>query len=290
MKIILDTDMHDTCDDVGAMGIMHILSKDYDATILAVTYSAYDEPGLKCIEIINRFFGNGDILIGTNKGLRLDYSYNMRNVSKHFDSTITRAATEDAYRVLRKVLANNKDVSIIGIGPLFNLNDLLMSEPDEISPKSGIELIKENVSELILMAGMLPQGSEYNIYIDPGAANNLFEKWPTKIIICDFSIGAHVTNGISFKHDFSNPISAAYSFNGPSESYDLLTMHFAITRDKDIWELSKPGKMKIEGSNNYWVDDENGNHCYLILKVGYKKIEKELEDILLEVNKYNGNA
>ena len=96
MKIILDTDMHDTCDDIGAMAVMHILSRVYNAEILGITYSAYDEPGLQCIEIVNRYFKNPDIPIGAYKKLRLDYSVNMRAVAKLFPSKITRNSAESA--------------------------------------------------------------------------------------------------------------------------------------------------------------------------------------------------
>jgi purine nucleosidase len=283
MKLLLDTDMHDTCDDIGAMAVMHVLSGTYNAEILGITYSAYDEPGLKCIEIVNNYFGRPQIPIGAYKKLRLDYSGNMRSVAKLFPSSIDRNSAEPAVRLMRKVLAKTEKVTVVGIGPLFNLRDLLESESDDISEKTGKELVAGSTQELILMAGNLKGKSEYNIYLDSTAASSVFSKWPNTITICDFSIGAQVSNGKTLHGDYSNPISAAYSYCGKSESYDLLAMHYALTRDSRIWSLSEPGEISVNGENVSWVGNIDGKHHYLILKIQYGEIEKILEDILMQV-------
>jgi hypothetical protein len=68
-------------------------------------------------------------------------------------------------------------------------------------------------------------------------------------------------------------------------------MHYAITRDSQIWELSEPGEISVNGENIAWSGNSNGKHYYLKLKISYMEIENILESILDKVrgkNFYNG--
>ena len=71
--------------------------------------------------------------------------------------------------VYREALASAEDrsVAISSIGLLTNLKALLMSEPDDISPFSGYDLVAQKVKTLAVMGGKYPSsngGSECNFW------------------------------------------------------------------------------------------------------------------------------
>jgi hypothetical protein len=68
-----------------------------------------------------------------------------------------------AYKVMRTVLANRKAVTLLITGQLNNYAQLLWSPADEISPLTGYQLVSNNASRVVAMAGQYPNGREYNI-------------------------------------------------------------------------------------------------------------------------------
>ena len=64
MKFILDTDMGSDCDDAGALALLHQLSKQGKAEILAVTHCASERTGAVSIKALNDWYGKPDIPIG----------------------------------------------------------------------------------------------------------------------------------------------------------------------------------------------------------------------------------
>jgi inosine-uridine nucleoside N-ribohydrolase len=66
----------------------------------------------------------------------------------------------DAVETYRKILAKQPDqsVTIVTVGFLTNLADLLDSKPDANSQLSGASLVKKKVKQLVSMAGWFPQG------------------------------------------------------------------------------------------------------------------------------------
>ena len=73
-------------------------------------------------------------------------------------------------------------MTIVTVGFLTNLTNLLDSKPDKISNLSGGELISKKVKILVSMAGRFPSGKEFNVYIDSAASKKVFENWPGKVI------------------------------------------------------------------------------------------------------------
>src|SRR5690606_15102860 len=103
------------------------------------------------------------------------------------DSIINRYAPElrtknypSAVNVYRRVLAGQPDnsVTIVTVGFLSNISDLLDSEADEYSALSGGDLVKAKVKHLVAMAGGFPEGSEFNINQHAAASANAIQKWP----------------------------------------------------------------------------------------------------------------
>src|SRR5690625_7325019 len=57
----------------------------------------------------------------------------------------------------------DSSVTIVTVGFMSNLAELLKSRPDRYSPLSGRELVGKKVKQYVAMAGMFPQGREFNV-------------------------------------------------------------------------------------------------------------------------------
>ena len=60
-KVIFDTDMYTDFDDVGALAVLHSLADAGECEILGTVVSTRRAPSMGMVELINRFYGRGDL-------------------------------------------------------------------------------------------------------------------------------------------------------------------------------------------------------------------------------------
>ncbi len=86
-----------------------------------------------------------------------------RRVSPHRAPDDQEPKAVDVYRQTLAA-APDQSVTIISVGFLVNLADLLQSPADSFSPLTGVELVRKKVKELVVMGGHFPRGdgAEYN--------------------------------------------------------------------------------------------------------------------------------
>lgn len=108
--------------------------------------------------------------------------------------------------------AKPKGITIVSLGYLEHLSDLVMSPKDKISRLSGRELIKEKVDKLVVMGGQYPRGEESNFLHNPTATENVVYNWPGKIVFAGSELGANVFSGgrLMREANDTDPIKAAY--------------------------------------------------------------------------------
>jgi hypothetical protein len=178
---------------------------------------------------------------------------------------------------------------------LNNLELLLDSKPDEYSPLNGYELVQQKVKLLSCMGGHFPAGhEEYNFNTYSRSTLYVLNCWPTPIVFLDGDFGEKVFCGEILNKKFKiedNPVAMAwYYYNGGKqrESWDELTALFAVKGCDKYFKLSEPGfcTYLIKGgewqpgrdnSKNVWMPDPNGKHRYLIPKMSYSDLGKELD-------------
>ena len=143
---------------------------------------------------------------------------------------------------------------IITIGMFNDLAALLKSPADEISPLSGMELVKAKVNCLVSMAAILPEGRECNVISDYKAAEVVFKEWPTVVYLSDFHIGWQVMSGYDHIQDpaeiEAHPLAMAYHYytrewthlprKGMNSSYDLTAIQFAAEGVGEFYSLLDP--------------------------------------------------
>ncbi len=249
-KIILDTDLGGDCDDVGAVAVLCNLAKQGAADILAVTYCIGNPWGAYFVQYELEYYGYFDVPVGSLKTSDfmcddVPYAKYTRPYVESYH--VPKTETEDAVRVLRRALANNEgmaDITLVAIGPLRNIANLLRSPADDISPKSGRELVRENVEEFVTMLGCISNTEmcEWNVEMDIPSAQYCVEQMPVPIIFSPFELGDHIQTGnLLASVPDSHPVKAAYLLHADGKchtrcSWDLITVYCAVHADTPLYE------------------------------------------------------
>jgi hypothetical protein len=244
-KIILDVDLSEDVDDAGALAVLHALANRGEAQILGILVSSRNEWVVPCADAINTWYGRSDLPIGYQRGLQYGYrntkdperetvSKYAEAVAKAFPHDLARSSdAPDAALLCRKLLSTQPDqsVTIVSVGFLTNLRDLLDSRPDEFSKLDGEALVKQKVKQWVCMGGIFPSGrfpdgqGEYNLMWDTAASVRAVNDWPTPVIFSGFAIGAAIKVGARLRETpEENPVRACYQlYNGLNnrEAWDL---------------------------------------------------------------------
>ena len=279
VPIILDTDIGPDYDDVGAMAVLHALSDRGEANPLAVISSNKNDLVVPTIDLLNIYFGRPELPTGAPKGNGASYGASQKwpemLLAKYPHKINNTSEAPDAVETYRKILSKQSDnsVTIVTIGFLTNLSDLLDSKPDKNSPLSGTDLVKKKVKQLVSMAGTFPSGREYNVYADSLASEKVFAQWPTQVIFSGFEIGKQIKTGLRVigNENLKSPVKDVYALSMPlskqdSEgrmSWDQTAVLVAVRGAQPYFGL-KRGKIIVEGGNNKWQDDPMGQHAYLM--------------------------
>ncbi|MHC5066848.1 MAG: nucleoside hydrolase, partial [Planctomycetota bacterium] len=146
-RIIFETDMCLDVDDVGALAMLHAMADQGEATILAVCFNEVHRSGDAAIDAINTWYQRGDIPVGVYRGSLddPDTSKYLDHLAK-FPHDLTQETAPSALDVYLQVLRDQpaRSVTIVSVGFLNNLHDLLKAAP---------ELVEQKVAELVVMGG-----------------------------------------------------------------------------------------------------------------------------------------
>lgn len=282
VRLILDTDMGNDCDDALALGMIHALQNRHEVQLLAVTISKDNRNAAAYIDVVDTFYGRGGIPIGlvqngktTNDTPMLTVPVQRRDARGNYIYPRTLregAAVPEAVALLTRVLSAQPDasVTIAQIGFSTNLARL-------VATGEGKALVARKVKALYLMAGnFLQPKPEYNVFTDAPAFADLMRNWPTPMIFSGFEIGLVITYPIeSIDRDFSwaanNPVVEAYKvYVGKPEdhpNWDSTAVLDAIRPDRGYFDLSAPGTVSLDAkAATVFTPDPAGKCRYLILK------------------------
>lgn len=226
VKIIFDTDMLTDIDDMGALAVLHSYIREGKAELLAAVGSCNSGYATPCIDAVNTYYGLPDVPVGISpdcpdRGESKYQEYIAENYANDVYSDKNAASALDVYR---ETLTNSQDNSVVIIitGPLNNFHDLLCSGKDEYSKFTGIELVKRKVKLCVIMGGQFPESDsqgEYNIHLDPQAADFVASNCPVSIMWCGLEVGENILTGdrvIEMRED--NPVRVAYSLYSGEET------------------------------------------------------------------------
>lgn len=206
--IILDTDIGSSTDDLFAMEMIYRYQEQGKCHLLGVVVDREGEECAACADVMNTYFVNGSIPLGlVRDGIKspkvfIDY----RDIPSHLDTngqpmfqhTVTDyAALPDGWQLYRQLLATQPDhsVSIVSIGFLTCLAQLLESEPDQYSSLNGVELVRQKVKDAYIMGGnFASETAGYNFGSGAEFTKTFFHLWPSEIdiILSPSEVGSNI--------------------------------------------------------------------------------------------------
>ncbi|TVY12826.1 hypothetical protein LARI1_G009161 [Lachnellula arida] len=303
-KIIIDTDIFSDVDDSGALLLASTLD---NVNLLAVNVNYPSSYSALAASAILAHYGHPDVPVGlsrpiTNDSFFDDWAFELgeyaSKVAYHWSNgTLPWGSAEKAWEpveLYRKILSEQEDgnVTIASIGFFDNLSGLLNSTADSYSALSGPELIAAKVSELVIMGGEYPSGSEYNFYGgNPALTAHVVNNWQGRITFSGSELGGNVTSGapLTVEGPESDPVRAAYrwyiGYNNSRYSWDPLTVLYACQGLGDLLEYANENGYNHvfpNGSNTWIFDQSRTSQKWLQLKVDNVTAGQELDRLFLE--------
>ena len=298
LNVIFDSDMGPDYDDVGAITLLHTFADEGYVNILATVASTKYENVAAVFSVLNTYFNRQDIPIGVPKGEALDlrdWQHWTDSIVQHYPHAInSNKDVPDVVTLYRRILSIQPDnsVTIISVGFLTNLKNLLQSKPDMFSPLTGEQLIQQKVNQLVSMAGKFPSGSEFNINRDFPSSKFVYENWPTPVLFSGFEIGEKIKVGLPLIHNNAiknSPVKDVFRIAVPQAAEDSAgrkswdeTAVLVGVLGYDKWYTVKHGKISIsdkDGSDT-WIDDANGKQAYLVEKVSPAVVQKLIDELI----------
>jgi hypothetical protein len=298
LKVIFDTDMDGDNDDVAAAAILHALADSGKVDILAMGVVSRCPYSPACLDAINTYYGRGDIPIGVYQGTTLaerGSPYAKEVAERCANDTGLSREVPDVVGVYRRVLSGQSDgvVTMIAVGQMNNLVELLASPPDRHSDLSGRDLVRRKVATLFVMAPYFNEHNEYqrayNFVSSPTAARELIAQWPTKIKFGEGNLGhRHFIGSRLRETPVGNPSRVAFEayFAGRKENKrhcaDPTTVLYAVCGTQYFGEVG-PGACDVrEDGYTRWNAAGDKQHFYSTQKVPVGELEQVMEQLLIK--------
>jgi len=310
LRVIFDTDIGGDNDDASATAILHALADSGKVDILAMgVVSAYPYAAA-CLDAINTYYGRGNIPIGVIKTIHTNFYQRQSKSVTNYSQPVAEVCPydigpesqiPDVVKVYRKILASQPDgkVTMIAVGMMDNLVNLLNSIPDEFSELTGYELVKRKVSVLFVMAPYFNEQNEYqaayNFTASPGPAVELIQKWPTMIKFGEGNLGHSHFIGSSLRETPpENPVRVAFEawselrldstrIARDRHCADPTTVIYAVYDTKYFNEVG-PGACDVREEDGYtrWDSETNKQHYYNTQKLPIKELEQIMDSLLIK--------
>lgn len=275
-EMILGTDWDTDCDDVTAVRLITYYHRTNRIKLLGINIDSCKELSAPSLDSFLKLC-HSEIPFGLDHEAN-DYPGDptyQKYFAEQVPGTFRRnEETEDSVPFYRRLLASaERSAELLEIGFSQSMSALLQSPPDEISPLSGMELVKRKVSHLWSMAGKWSEqdGKEWNFAAtrrSSEAAALLCEKWPTPITFLGWEVGASVVSGKHLEED--DPLRYAMVAFGTDKgrmSWDPMLVQLAAagSPEKAGYSVVR-GKASVdpETGRNRFREDPAGPHEYVV--------------------------
>ena len=301
-RIIFDTDFGGDADDLGALAMLNNFVNKEECELMAVMCWNVEPYAVAAISAVNTFYGNPDIPIGTrkDKGEYIDWMHG-KVLADNFPYQVDAESAPETTELYRKLLVESKDheVVIVTVGPLSNILRLINSEPDDISPLTGLQLIEQKVKEFVIMGGQYPTGEqEWNFDGNmKGVTKYVLEKLTVPITFSGYELGVNLKTGEIFNEiDKNSPLYKGFmhfskycpwlndQYEGKiydNATYDQTAVLYAVRNGVgDYWSRVEDGYCVADSTGgNTWKTATGTNHAYL-------KLIREQEDMATVIENF----
>lgn len=283
-NIVLDTDIGTDSDDIGALAILCHLAHQQKIRLSAVTSCSSTLEPVYAIDLIAQCYGI-DLPIGKSEkpygddAAHGDYA---RKICEVYHSRLVGQDVPSAVSVLRRALVQG-NVTLVTIGPLNNIADLLCSPPDDISPLNGKQLFCQSVTEMYTMAGTFENHwVEWNVAENVGAFRKVLDEVSCPITFVPFEVGVKVKTAANFLNGDDCPMKFGYYVHnhGPRESWDPITAYCAAV---ECLPTTDWGQITADSHGITTYQCGRGNRRYLRSDFDGMAVTEKLEKLMVKI-------
>lgn len=276
-SFILGTDWWSDCDDAVAVRLLARAVKAGEVRLLGAVINACMEHSVASLKGFFLSEGIEDLPIGIDPAAT-DFSGETRyqeRLAKRFCPEVSNADAEDGVRLYRRLLAESEgEVEILEIGFLQVAAALLKSGADDISEKSGVELVREKVKKFWVMAGKWDADGEreHNFCLNArsrvGGAEFL-SLCPVPVTFLGYEVGRDVITGdtLADENDVLYRAMADYGTTVGRSSWDPMTVRMALIGDEaeaGYRTVRGTASLDTESGANRFRAHADGLHAYVI--------------------------
>jgi hypothetical protein len=305
--IIFDTDMDTDVDDAGALAILLSYVKQGKADLLGVIADGPDRYAPAACEALCRHYG---VTCPIGTVYEADFAETDRfakYIAQHRYLTPERQYTHmlagtigkrdcdypAAAATYRSLLAGAPDhsVTIVCVGLLTALDALLRSAPDEISPFSGIELVKRKVVRLVSMTNATYPAvvaNNFNYDMDPLGSEAVVAAMPVPIHASPDGSAVITGATLSDRLPASHPLRLSYEMYNEGErrgrsSWDLIAVLYALEEGSPLFVANARGRLHYEADtlHTYWAAGDRDDR-EVRLAVPHEEMAAILEELLVK--------
>ena len=280
--------------------MLHAFADKNECKILATVGSNKHKRMAALLSLFNTYFNRRGIPVGVVRGNAVNLQANQKwdsiIVEKYPHSIKENDDAEDAVTLYRRILAKQPDrsVTIVTVGFLTNMANLLESKPDKYSPLNGWALIAKKVKLLVSMAGRFDNEmgtfKEFNVVQDAVASKTVFDNWNTPIIFTGFEIGIKLFSGIPLIKSpiVNSPVKEVFKISIPQDasdkngrmSWDQTAVLIAV-RGYEKYYYGIKGRVdgKDDGSNGW--NPKGKGHLYVKEKMPVKQVETLINTLMM---------
>ena len=291
-SIIFGTDWWTDCDDVAALDLLLKAHRYGLIDLKAIGINSVMKYSAPSLRAVCEQYGLGGIPIGLDSRARRKGSFCLyqKTLAAFCSPGFSNSDCPEAYKLYRSTLASLQGKAVIvDVGFPQIIMELLQSRPDESSDLDGIELVKEKVSEIILMGGRWDKnpGREYNFFaykLNREAAAYICEHCPVPLTFLGYEVGKDVVTGGKAVPGLTGIAYAAHLSRGGRPSWDPMAALFSIVGDAE-----KAGYRRIRGKaavdpksgQNRFEACDSGNHSYLVKEKEACFYKDQIDEILM---------
>ena len=277
-NFILGTDWWTDCDDAVAVRLLTRNVADGKINLLGVCINACMDYSVASLKSFIEADGIKNIPIGIDLEATDFYGTPpyQKGLAERFNSYVTNDSAENGVRLYRRLLSECEGrAEILEIGFLQVVSAVLKSEADDISPLSGIELFKEKVSKIWVMAGKWDEegGKEHNFAFTQRsrtAAKEFCELCPVPMTFLGFEVGHGAISGKKLSpSDHLYGVLRDHGSENGRDSWDPMLTLMALIGDEEkagYDVVTGTASVDAETGANYFKKSLDGPHKFVVKK------------------------
>ena len=292
IELIFGTDWWTDCDDAAALDILLKAHKYGLIELKAIGVSSVMRYSAPSVKAVCEAQGLGGVPIGLaarakRKGVFCLYQ---KKLAAFCSPGFSNADCPEAYKLYRRALSRVRGKAVIvDVGFPQILMELLVSGPDEYSDLTGVRLVENKVSEVVVMGGRWDKkaGREYNFCAyktNRAAAAYLCDHCPVPLTFLGYEAGRTVITGGKAAPGLTGIAYNAHLSPRGRPSWDPMTVLFAVVGDAGKAGYRKVyGKAAVDpktGVNSFAVS-VGGQHAYLVKEKEDAFYKNQIDEILL---------